>query len=405
MAAFRRFLYRRWSSFLAGLLIIAGYSYLQSSVHLPEYGQELATIIFIILAVLVLIPVRDYLLEPFLTFPSWETLVDTQQHHLEFLARPFTLQILLNRVVPDLMIWLKIPDARLFILQQERRYFDMHVYRRGQLKGSRRIARKNIIPVTRMFRQFGRVARFDDPALPERVREIMQSYRIEVAVPFIHRGRLLGMLIFQHPVQNRYADRGLDLFAAKAAITIHDHILKSRMQNIAEYDEELRIAKKVRQMLQMQEAPDVPGWDISTGRIRSATLIEFFRTNDRQYAVLLSTKAAGGVQAMILSGALGYLFAMIRIKGPELRLAALVRRIDQYVQENDLQDKLEILVIGIRFRSRQITMVNMGKSYRLWKDGDEIPLPPERMLLRCPPGAKFSLHYQEEEILSFSKLR
>lgn len=128
------------------MLIIAGYTYLQSAIFLVGYEQELATVIFVVLAVVILIPVRDYLLEPFLTFPSWETLIETQQHHLEFLARPFTLQTLLNQIMPDLMIWLRIPDARLFILQQERRFFDMHVYRRGALKGSRRITRKTLSP-------------------------------------------------------------------------------------------------------------------------------------------------------------------------------------------------------------------------------------------------------------------
>ncbi|KAB2931021.1 MAG: GAF domain-containing protein [Leptonema illini] len=405
MASLRRFLYRRWSSFLAGMLIIAGYTYLQSAIFLVGYEQELATVIFVVLAVVILIPVRDYLLEPFLTFPSWETLIETQQHHLEFLARPFTLQTLLNQIMPDLMIWLRIPDARLFILQQERRFFDMHVYRRGALKGSRRITRKNVIPITRMFRQFGRVARREDPTVPEHVEKIMAAYRIAIAVPFIHRGRLLGMLIFHHPTQNRHAERGLELFAAKAAITIHDHILKSRMQNIAEYDEELRIATKIRQMLQMQEAPEVPGWVLKTGRIRSATLIEYFHTNDRQYAVLLSTKAAGGVQAMILSGALGYLFATVRIKGPSLRLSSLLRRMQQYTQENDLTGKLEILVVGLRPGAKEMTVASMGRSYRLLnEDGEETALPPGRTTFRCRPDSTISLHYQDEEILSFSKL-
>jgi hypothetical protein len=399
----RRFLYRRWSSFLSGMLIIAGYTYLQSVDFLVEYEQEFVTILFVVIAVVILIPVRDYLLEPFLNFPSWETLIETQRHHLEFLARPFTLNTLLHRIMPDLMIWLRVPHARLFILQQDRRFIDMHVYHRAVLKGTRRIARKNIIPITRMFRQYGRIVRREDRSVPEHVQKIMEAYRIAIAVPIIHRGRLLGMLTFRHPTQNRHAERGLELFAAKAAITIHDHILKSRMQNIAEYDEELRIAAKIRQMLQMQEAPEIPGWSIKTGSIRSATLIEYFRTGDRHYAVLLSTKSAGGVQAMILSGALGYLFAMVRISGASLSFSSLLRRMQRYIQENDLNGKLEVLVV--RPDTQELTLASMSKSYRLVRDDSEaIVLPLERFNVRCAPGTSVSLHYEDEEILTLTKL-
>ena len=413
--SFLRFLYQRGGSLITATLIIVGYTYLQSSPVLTKYGADLVTLLFIIVAVVVLIPVRDYLLKPFLLFPSWEALVETQYHHLEFLARPFTLHALLHQIVPNLLVWLRIPDARLLILQQERRYYDMYVYRQAALKGSRPIARKNIAPINGRFRQFGRIAFREDTTIPMYIENYMQKYRVAIAVPFLHRGRLLGMLLFHQPTANKHVERGLELFAAKATITIHDHILKSRMQNIAQYDEELRIATKIRQMLQMQETPQIEGWSLRSGKIRSATLIEYFKTTDRQYAVLLSTKAAGGVQAMILSGALGYLFAMTRIKGNGFRLYSLIRRLQNYLQINDLEGKLEILVLGLRPTANNATLAIIGKStqnknlagnsYQMYNhNNEETDLAPGRISLDCKRNASYSLFYDNHEILSFSKV-
>ncbi|MBW7859006.1 MAG: hypothetical protein H3C43_12105, partial [Leptonema sp. (in: Bacteria)] len=345
-------------------------------------------------------------------FPPWQLLIEAERHHLEFLARPFTLHTLLYRIVPDLMIWLRIPDSQLLILNQERRYFDMHVYRQGQLWRSRRVTRKNIIPMTRMLRQFGAIAKRDDINLPADIATAMEKYQISIGIPFIHRGRLLGMLLFKRPTSTRYSDRALELFAVKAAITIHDHILKSRMRNIAEYDEELRVATKIRQMLQMDEVPKPTGWQIKPGQIRSATLVEYFPVKndttvslpEHQFVVFLSTKAAGGVQAMILSGALGYLFAQVRLRGPSIRLSTLIRKMTQYVQENDLEGKLEIMIHRFRVNHSDLDVWISGKSYRIFNSEiGELSLGQGRHHLYCKENIAFSIYYQEEEIMSFSK--
>lgn len=412
MHILRRFFYRRWGSFLSAALLVSVYLYMHSLTWF-DTDSELAIILFVIVAVVILIPVRDYLIEPFFSFPPWQLLIEAERHHLEFLAKPFTLHTLLYRIVPDLMIWLRIPDSQLLILNQERRYFDMHVYRKGQLWRSRRVTRKNIIPMTRIFRKFGMIAKREDTNLPADITKTMEAYQISIGIPFIHRGRLLGMLLFKRPSATRHSDRALELFAAKAAITIHDHILKSRMRNIAEYDEELRVASKIRQMLQMDEVPQPNGWIIRPGQIRSATLVEYFpvksatsiTSTEHQFVVFLSTKAAGGVQAMILSGALGYLFATVKLRGATIRLTTLIRRMTQYVQENDLEGKLEIMICRFRIKQPDLDIWVNGKSYRIFNSEiGELSISQGRHHLHCKSKINFSIYYQEEEIMSFSKI-
>ncbi|MBW7858950.1 MAG: hypothetical protein H3C43_11810, partial [Leptonema sp. (in: Bacteria)] len=74
MHILRRFFYRRWSSFLSAVLLIGAYLYMQS-LSWFDNDSDMATILFVIVAVVILIPVRDYLIEPFFAFPPWQLLI------------------------------------------------------------------------------------------------------------------------------------------------------------------------------------------------------------------------------------------------------------------------------------------------------------------------------------------
>jgi hypothetical protein len=75
----------------------------------------------------------------------------------------------------------------------------------------------------------------------------------------------------------------------------------------------------------------------------------------------------------------------------------------RYIQENDLNGKLEVLVV--RPDTQELTLASMSKSYRLVRDDSEaIVLPLERFNVRCAPGTSVSLHYEDEEILTLTKL-
>ena len=277
--------------------------------------ENLITLLFIVLSVLILFPARASLLRHLFRRQDWETLVDEDIHHLDFLARQFSVDSLLHQIIPDLLFWLRVTSARIAILSEDRKSYRFHIYKNGRIIKGNAIYYQKTEDLKREFKGFRKIARIDDEEVPESLKEIMQQNRVAWIVPFIFRTRLLGFLFLMDPPRNKFADRALQLFAGKAAVSIQNHILSSKIIDAGEFEKELQSAEKVHSLMKNSRVPTFPGFQLLPHEDDSGSSVqEFFTMGETLFLVIFATSRGGGVSGLLLSGLLGHLYSLVHLE-------------------------------------------------------------------------------------------
>ncbi|GIX41623.1 MAG: hypothetical protein KatS3mg129_1356 [Leptospiraceae bacterium] len=320
---FYNYLKKHWLTIIVTLFAITLYLIFHFFLIL-FINREILIILFIIILLFILFPLKEYLISQQFIIPNWDYLIHSEFHHFEFLARYFSLKDLIQQITPELMIWLKIPVARLFILNPDKKTYTMYLYDKGKIESIHVIPKRRIFYLTKMLRKYHHIITRESLELTNDERSILEKFGVYIVVPFYHLNRLMGFITFHFPTENKFVNRALELYAIKSALLIHDEILKRRIQNIAKYEEEIKIAEKIRQMLQSNNPPDIPNIKIHLKPIQSATLIEFYQHKNKHYIIILSIPRINGVSAMILSGELGYLFAYLQYHKTDFNIRDLL---------------------------------------------------------------------------------
>lgn len=105
---------------------------------------------------------------------------------------------------------------------------------------------------------------------------------------------------------------------------------------------------------------------------------------------------------MILSGALGTLFTILRNEHCRLDLGSLLLRMREYLAANDLAERLEILALALREHESEAEVEATGGGYHLVEEGVmDLTIPQsERTRIDCRAGISYSLRFHGEEILT-----
>jgi hypothetical protein len=331
--------------------------------------REILIILFIMILLFILFPLKDYLISQQFIFPNWDYLIHSEFHHFEFLAKFFSLKDLIYQITPELMIWLKIPEARLFILNQDKKSYTMYSYYKGKIDNIQIIPKRRIYHLTKMLKKYHHIIRKDDPLLTQEEKSILEKFNIHIIAPFYHLNRLMGFINFHHSTENKFVNRALELYAIKSAFLIHDDILRKRIQNIAKYEEEIKIAEKIRQMLQSYTPPDIPNYIIRLEPIQSASLIEFYEYNNKYYIIILSTPKVNGISAMILSGELGCLFAYLQFHKENFNVIDLMNFLNRKKDLYHEDYPIESMIIEIeKGKNYLYTYIENNQHYYLKKE-------------------------------------
>ncbi len=390
---YRDFIKKYWLNFVITIFTII--LYLIFHFFLAYIIQrDILIVIFIIILLFILFPIKDFLISQQFLSTNWEFLIHSQFHHFEFLARYFTLEDLIYEVTPELMIWLKVPEARLFILNPDKKSFNMYYYNKGRIENIHVISKKRIFYIIKLLKKYNYIINRENEQLTHNEEYILKKFGVHIVVPFYHLNRLMGFVAFYQPTQNPYTNRALELYAIKSALLIHDEILKKRIQNISKYEEELKIAEKVRQMLQSYTPPTIPNYHIQINKIKSATLIEFFCYNEIYYIIILSIPKINGISAMILSGKLGYIFAYLHYHKNNFNVKEFFKFIS-YDNELNLENyPVEILIIEIKSVDNYIyTYIENNQQYYFKTQNNRF--------YRIPNGGKILLNYNEVYFLYY----
>jgi len=399
--------FRGWSfSLLFGLVVIGCFYLLQWIIPAEvAYYNEIVTILFIILSVLILFPAREEILKLIMKKTDYFSFFGRDFHHIDFIARQFTMDALVHEIFPELLVWLRVPSGRLVILDEDRRNYLLYVCRGPLVRETRLPAVYPLDDLKKRFLHNRASMNREDADISER--ELLEKFEALIIQPFMFRKRLLGFLIINSMPKNKFYQRALDLFAGKAAVSIQNHILSSMIVENRLYDQEFVAAEKIRNLLQSSRVPSFERLQVKNlKKNRSPCLIEFFRNNDRQYLVIVSTPRLTGAAGIVLYGLLGYLYSYIQTeKNIQMnRLPAFLRR-DQDLAKAGF--RLDILVAEIQYQENMLVLLIDGLDYTVWNVQTEqkyLVSPGWRNFIEIKAGSPVRIDYRREGLVEFSAL-
>lgn len=219
--------------------------------------------------------------------------------------------------------------------------------------------------------------RVPDVSLDSRYLMINPETRSELAIPMIHKGRVVGVLDLESPQKNYFTEehvQTLSILAAHLAVSLENARLYEQLaRDEARMERELTAAQRLQTALLRPVPTDDFGLDI-TARILSARevcgdLYDFLTYGTQQLGIALGDVSGKG-SAAALYGAIAT--GILRSLAPQkLQPAGLLRQLNQLVSDRRVDGRYMTMCFATWQKARRkLRVANAGQSQPLlWKDG------------------------------------
>ncbi len=317
--------------------------------------SQLVTILFIVTAVVVLFPARQQALQYLLGNRESTAFLGVETHHLDVIARQFSVSTLVEEIFPDLMDWLGVRSARLAVLNPNRRLYDSYAYRRGQAHPVRAGRDDWIAEAARTLRGFRRTLHIHEAGLSPAGRELFRQSGAVLIQPLIYRRRLSGFLLLNETPRQRTAERALEFFANKAAVSIQNNILTNRVIDSRIYDRELSAARRIQSSLHNAPLPEIPGLTLHR-HDHPASILEFIHGREPGvfYLVGLCLDRLTSPGGIALSTMLGYLYSFTA-RERNFTLQRILGQLRKY--RSQLSGTHSVAIFAAEIRSKQASVI------------------------------------------------
>jgi phosphoserine phosphatase RsbU/P len=223
----------------------------------------------------------------------------------------------------------------------------------------------------------GQPVRVSDVTLDSRYIMVNPETRSEMAIPMIHKGRVVGVLDLESPQANYFTEdhvQTLMILAAHLAVSLENARLYEKLaKDEARMERELTAAQRLQNAL-LRPVPSIDyGLDI-TARILSARevcgdLYDFLSYGTQQVGVALGDVSGKG-SAAALYGAVAT--GILRSLSPhKLQPAELLRQLNQLVCDRRVEGRYMTICFATWQKARhRLRVANAGQTQPLlWKDG------------------------------------
>ena len=235
----------------------------------------------------------------------------------------------------------------------------------------------------------------DDP----RYLMVNPETRSELAIPMIHKGKVIGVLDLESPQLNYFTEdhvQTLSILAANLAVSLENARLYEEVaKGEARMDRDLQAAKRIQGALLRAVPAEDYGLDVAaryvSAREVGGDLYDFLRYGPQQLGVALGDVSGKGTAAA-LYGAVA--IGIMRSLAPQkLQPAEMLRQMNQVVGERRIEGRFMTACFATWQKGRQkLRVANAGQSQPLlYKDGrcDKIELS------GFPLGIFEEVHYDE----------
>jgi phosphoserine phosphatase RsbU/P len=208
--------------------------------------------------------------------------------------------------------------------------------------------------------------------------------RSELAIPMIHKGKVIGVLDLESPLLNYFTSdhvQTLSILAANLAVSLENARLYEQVaRDEARLDRDLQAAKRIQGALLRPVPTDDYGLDVAarylSAREVCGDLYEFLRYGPQQLGIALGDVSGKGTAAA-LYGAVA--IGIMRSLAPQkLQPAEMLRQMNSLVSERRIEGRFMTACYATWQKGRQkLRVANAGQSQPLlYKDGrcDKIDL-------------------------------
>jgi len=200
--------------------------------------------------------------------------------------------------------------------------------------------------------------------------------RSELAIPMMHKGKVIGVLDLESPQLNYFTEdhvQTLSILAANLAVSIENARLYEQVaKGEARMERDLQAAKRIQGALLRPVPTDDYGLDIAarylSAREVCGDLYEFLRYGPQQLGVALGDVSGKGTAAA-LYGAVA--IGIMRSLAPQkLQPAEMLRQMNQLVGERRIEGRFMTACFGTWQKGRQkLRVANAGQSQPLLYKG------------------------------------
>ena len=391
----------RLFSLLFGTAVIASYYGIEWLIPGQlEYYSEIVTILFILASVFLLFPAREFIYRQILNREDYDRIFGLDQHHIDFIARQFTMKSMIYEIFPRMMTWLRVESGRISVMDPARRQFHFYILRRGKVLERSVSYNRSFDELIDYLRGKKRPLFIYQPDLPEPVREFMERFRVYMLVPFLYRRRPMGFLILHREPGHRYANRALDIFARKAAVSIHNESLSVRASEVRFFKQEISTARRVQKLLQAGNTMKCGPWFLKVVRNRRLpAIVEYIRgDNGKEYAAIAATRGYQGAAGIVLAGVVGRLYSLRMLDRPaDIHEILFCLKKDQDATPPEFRP--DILVIELS-PGEQEAVIHGDANFALqWDSRDETLNPSHRGNLEIAPGTTLHISHRGLSLL------
>jgi sigma-B regulation protein RsbU (phosphoserine phosphatase) len=201
--------------------------------------------------------------------------------------------------------------------------------------------------------------------------------RSELAIPMMHKGRVIGVLDLESPQLNYFTDdhvQTLSILAANFAVSLENARLYEQVaRDEARLDRDLQAAKRIQGALLRSVPSDDYGLDMAarylSARELGGDLYEFLRYGPQQLGVALGDVSGKGTAAA-LYGAVA--IGIMRSLAPQkLQPAEMLRQMNEIIGERRIEGRFMTACFASWQKNRsKLRVANAGQSQPLlYKDG------------------------------------
>jgi phosphoserine phosphatase RsbU/P len=201
--------------------------------------------------------------------------------------------------------------------------------------------------------------------------------RSELAIPMIHKGKVIGVLDLESPQLNYFTDdhvQTLSILAANLAVSLENARLYEQVaRDEARLERDLQAAKRIQGALLQQVPTEDYGLDMAARYISArevcGDLYEFLRYGPQQLGIALGDVSGKGTAAA-LYGAVA--IGIMRSLAPQkLQPAEMLRQMNQIIGERRVEGRFMTACFATWQKGRQkLRVANAGQSQPLlYKDG------------------------------------
>ncbi len=370
----KRWLYRYGLSFIFSVIVVLAFYLIDWLIPSDtSMRNEIVTVIFIVISVLLLFPIRKKFLYYFLRKDIYSSLSGFDFTNLDFSELPFNIEALVRTNFPELMSWLGISSASLSILEPNRMSYRVYLYHKKKLIDEATHDRKTYDKLCRYLGEKADNIFLEDENLPDDIHKQMESLHVTAIYPLLYRSFAIGFFTFRETpsLSSIHAKQVIAIFSNRAVLSVQNYILSNRVIDTRIYDNELKLASRIRKALERPMGPQIPSYEIKRLPTERPFVFEFFKIGPRRWVfVALFCNRFSDSSGILIYSILGRLYSSVHLL-THITLARLASNMKNSLNWQYIEYSIHTLFMELNEDNKQLKLFTNTKGFSVQNQATE----------------------------------